>query len=35
MYACKLNQNESIEIDNEIVESSLICIENLVRSCPE
>jgi len=28
-----LKQNESIEIDNEIVEASLICIENLIRSC--
>ena len=32
-YACRLDENNSNDIDNEISEAALIAIENLVRKC--
>lgn len=34
VYPVRLEEQESIEIDNEIAEASLTAIENLVRRCP-
>lgn len=34
VYPVRLEEQESIEIDNEIAEASLSSIENLVRRCP-
>jgi len=34
-YASKLNKEQSVDIDNEIVEACLSTFENLVKKCPK
>ena len=33
-YPAGLRDEESIELDNEIAEAAMTCIENLVKKCP-
>ena len=34
VYPASLKEEESVELDNEIAEAAMTCIENLVKKCP-